>query len=159
MWDWNSNGVKDEWIKSILEKIKECPQHTFQILSQRPIRYNRFEYPKNVWLGTTVRNNDDVPRIKELMMNLFPSIIKFISFEPLHEEIYTWLIGTSQFYKIDWVIIGAETGNRIGKIIPKKEWIDKIIYNARLEGIPIFLKDNLKWGEIIQEFPKVAEVV
>ena len=24
----------------------------------------------------------------------------------------------------DWVIIGAETGNRKGKVVPKKEWID-----------------------------------
>ena len=38
------------------------------------------------------------------------------------------------FSKIDWIIIGAETGNRKEKIIPKKEWIKCILENAKSEN-------------------------
>ncbi len=146
MWDWNSNGVKEEWIMSILKKIKECPQHTFQILSKRPKRYSRFEYPSNVWLGTSISTNSDNYRVHDLLETKLKNV-KFVSIEPIHEKINFY------FSKIDWIIVGAESGNRIGKIIPEKEWIQSIIENARLENIPIFIKDNIKWHKKIQEFP------
>ena len=57
MWDWNANGVRREWLEAILEKIKECPQHPFQILSKRPNRYSRLTYPDNPWIGTSVATN------------------------------------------------------------------------------------------------------
>lgn len=56
-----------------------------------------------------------------------------------------------------WVIIGAETGNRKGKVIPKKEWIESIVASCIENNVPIFMKNSLKeiWGEeLIQEFPK-----
>lgn len=146
MWDWNSTGIKREWIESILNKIKECPQHIFQILSKRPIRYSRFKYPNNVWLGTSISTNSDTYRVNDLHKTNFENL-KFASIEPIHQKINFY------FSKIDWIIIGAETGNRIGKIIPKKEWIESIIENAKLEKIPIFIKDNVKWRQRIQEFP------
>lgn len=59
---------------------------------------------------------------------------------------------------IDWVIIGAETGNRKGKIIPKKEWIDNIVDECERYGIPVFMKDSLVsiMGEenMLREFPE-----
>lgn len=58
------------------------------------------------------------------------------------------------FFGIDWIIVGAETGNRKDKIIPEREWIERILYNARAEGIPIFLKDNLHYPKVVREFPK-----
>jgi hypothetical protein len=38
---------------------------------------------------------------------------------------------------------GAETGNRKGKIIPKREWIDNIVRAADEAGVPVFMKDSL----------------
>jgi len=74
--------------------------------------------------------------------------IKFVSIEPIHEQIDFW------FSKVDWIIVGAETGHRVGKIVPKKEWIEALVFNAKEEGIPIFLKNNLGLSEAIQEFPR-----
>ena len=42
-----------------------------------------------------------------------------------------------------WIIIGAETGNRKDKIVPKKEWIDNICAVADKQNIPVFMKDSL----------------
>ena len=59
--------------------------------------------------------------------------------------------------RISWVVIGAMTGP--GAIKPKLEWIQSIVDQCRVAGVPVFLKDNLQdiWpGKLIQEFPEVA---
>lgn len=47
----------------------------------------------------------------------------------------------SKFF--EWVIVGAETGNRKGKIKPEKEWVDKIVELCSRDNIPIFMKESL----------------
>ena len=149
MWDWNSSGVDEEWLLKIIDKMRECPQHTFQILSKRPQGYGRFEFPSNVWLGTSIATTADCHRVHDLG-NLRNRNLKFVSVEPLHEKIDFWFSSK----EIDWIIVGAETGQRIGKIIPEAEWVTSILENARAEGLPVFLKGNLHWPEAIQEYPK-----
>lgn len=129
MWDRNANGVRKEWILRILDKIGQCPQHIFQILSKRPARYSKFSYPENVWLGTSIAANADLHRIHELI-HACPNNLKFVSIEPIHERI------DHHFSEIDWIIIGAETGHRKGKIIPAKKWITEIIKTAGVANIP-----------------------
>lgn len=57
---------------------------------------------------------------------------------------------------VDWIIIGAETGNRKSKVIPKRERIDHIVETGRNCGIPVFMKESLRPimdGSFKQEFP------
>jgi protein gp37 len=149
MWDWNCKDNKKEWLLGIIEKFHECPQHIFQILSKRPIGYARFKFPKNVWLGTTITSNVDAHRVDQLL-NANPSNLKFVSVEPIHGNI------DHDLSDIDWIIIGAETGNRKGKIVPEKIWIKNLVTQGRKHYIPIFIKDNVKWTREIREFPKVS---
>ena len=146
MWDWNADGVKREWLLEIIKKMRECSQHIFQNLSKRPERYARFTYPPNVWLGTSISTTADTHRIDKLL-GLDLDNIRFVSIEPIHGPI------DHDFTGLDWIIIGAETGNRKGKIIPKRVWISDIISQARKLGIPVFVKDNAKWNEEVREFP------
>ena len=44
---------------------------------------------------------------------------------------------------IDWVIIGAETGNRKDKVIPKLDWVLEIVRYCEHYKIPVYIKDNL----------------
>ena len=44
---------------------------------------------------------------------------------------------------IDWVIIGAESGNRSGKVVPRREWIESIVNECRSAGVPVFMKDSI----------------
>lgn len=44
---------------------------------------------------------------------------------------------------LNWIIIGAETGHRKEKVVPKFEWIKKIVVEADYNGIPVFMKDSL----------------
>ena len=73
----------------------------------------------------------------------------FISMEPLLDNICTTLS--------KWIIIGAETGRRKDKVIPKREWVEEIVESCKKKSIPVFMKSSLAdiWGEpLIQEFPK-----
>ena len=56
----------------------------------------------------------------------------------------------------EWVIFGAETGNRKDKVIPKKEWVDNAVQMCRNMKAKVFMKDSLReimGADFIQEFP------
>ena len=156
---------KDEWLEMVLEKTKLCPQHIFQFLTRYPEVYDRYIFPKNCWLGVTVTKENDInnEHFKRFRTQYIVFLLdinthnidnkRFISFEPLLENINTDFLNSSS---INWVIIGAETGNRKGKVIPKIEWIDKIVIYCRKNNIPVYLKDSLKGicPVEIKEFPK-----
>jgi protein gp37 len=55
--------------------------------------------------------------------------------------------------RLNWLIIGALTGPGAKAHQPKPEWAQSLIDQARAAGVPVFLKDNLKWPEQIQEWP------
>ena len=60
------------------------------------------------------------------------------------------------FRKVDWFIIGAETGKRKGRIIPQKAWVDKICEAADACKKPVFMKGSLRelmGDDFRQEFP------
>lgn len=133
----------DSYRDEAWEIIRKCPQHTFQILTKRPERIIE-HLPKdwgkgwnNVWLGTSIGHQKALHRYFDLIK--VPAIVRFISFEPLHEEIDFTEIDPSF---IDWIIIGGESGNESGKYRYrpcKLEWIDKII--KEFEGYSkIFIK-------------------
>lgn len=57
----------------------------------------------------------------------------------------------------EWIIVGAETGRRKDKVVPKREWVEKLLDLCRKADIPLFMKSSLSdiWGEqLIQEFPE-----
>lgn len=142
---------KEFWVEGVIKKIKRYPQHTFQFLTRHPEVYLKYAFPKNCWLGMTVADSKDYNYFEYQKFKISnPDNIKFVSFEPL-----LYKVGIN-LQDIDWVIIGAETGNRKDKVIPKKEWIDKIINYCRRANIPIYLKDNLKniYPKELKEFPE-----
>lgn len=67
-------------------------------------------------------------------------------------------VGIGSFGGSKWIIVGAETGNRAGKIKPEREWIENIVETARITRTAVFLKDSKTmrdvWGEELpQELP------
>jgi len=76
--------------------------------------------------------------------------IKFVSFEPLYGEIR--MLFPDPDHVVDWIIIGAQTNPWKP---PANEWVHSLIDQARSIGAAVFLKDNLRWFEKIQEFPGV----
>lgn len=131
-----------EWIQEILDTCKKNPQHTFQILTKRPQRTLEFHFPDNIWVGTTVTDVNSLINVNSLIR--CDARIKFVSFEPLLEDVLPrddFLLPTLKF--IDWVIVGALTGPGRKKHFPRKEWVNNIIRGARAYKLPVFIKDNL----------------
>lgn len=143
---------KYRWIEMILSFVMRCPQHTFQFLTKFPAQMAQFDFPTNCWCGTTITHDGVYQNAYALQAVVTP--IRFISFEPLHSAIQ---FDPIDFDDIDWIIIGAETGNRKAKITPEEEWISDIVDQADDWKVPVFMKENLKpyWpGKLRQEFPK-----
>ena len=126
----------DSYRQEAWDIIKYCPHHTFQILTKRPERINECLPPDwddnvtyaHVWLGTSVGSNDSRHRIQQLL-DCNTNGVRFLSLEPLHGPVdlnYDIL----DLLKLDWVIIGGESGNDNGKYRYrpcKLEWIESII--------------------------------
>lgn len=134
--DW----VPDEWIEDVFDACKKAPQHRYLFLTKYPARYTRLafaeELPKadNMWYGSTLDSTE---------ANYFPGRNcdnTFLSIEPLTERMD---MGIGSFGTVRWVIIGAETGNRKGKVVPEKEWVDKICEVADVTRAAVYMKDSL----------------
>lgn len=145
---------KEEWVEEVFNVMDDNPQHQYLFLTKRPLikAFNTLPIDKarhgNWWFGTSINTDNDVCRVAHLMTAFYRNI--FLSIEPIMGEI------TFPIRSESWVIIGAETGNRKGKIIPKREWIENIVNQCRDSNIPVFMKSSLAkiWGEeLIQEYP------
>jgi len=144
---------EEEWMERVLNKIRQYPQHIFQFLAKYPKVYRGYKFSKNCWLGVTITKEKDFYNdiIDFLRLDFDYKNIKYVSFEPLLSKILSYKL----LKYFDWVIIGAETGNRKGKVIPKREWIENIVSYCREQNIPVYLKDSLKgiYPVEIKEFP------
>ena len=163
MGEWFGEWVPQQWFDWCIEAIRRNPIHQFQVLTkcntQIPVKLAKYKnrIPNNMWIGVSVVNEENLIKLNDLMFA--QGGIRFVSFEPLHgdinlekEAIADWVFST-----IDWVIVGAETGNRKGKITPQPEWVEKLVDKCAEYKKPIFMKNNLKQyydGEIKQEFPQ-----
>ena len=131
--------IHGDWLKQIIQVITDNPQHVFQFLYH--FSPHRGLFPTNCWLGLTVTSYIDAQNAVTFSKT-YPNHIKFISFEPLLGDPK---IPDEVFEKIDWIIIGAESGNRKGKIRPRLEWIQDLLSEAYVHhNLPVYLKDNLK---------------
>jgi protein gp37 len=154
--DW----VPDEWIKAVFEACEKAPPHRYLFLTKNPKRYIELNKKRllpvrsNFWYGVTTTTEESTYYYSE-NHNFFISIEPLISCFTNHFTTEVQRIVGAPLY-LPWVIVGAETGNRKGKVIPKKEWIEAIVNECRKNKIPVFLKNNLAqvWGEpLIQEYP------
>ncbi|GAB1352195.1 MAG TPA: phage Gp37/Gp68 family protein [Candidatus Rifleibacterium sp.] len=131
-------AVPLEFIQKVFATMNACPQHVFQVLTKRSTRLaelaNSLVWTKNIWMGVTVEDDANKHRIKNLKN--VPAAVRFISFEPLLSEIcHPDLTG------INWIIVGGESGPGARPI--KKEWVESLQENARINHIPFFFK---QWG-------------
>ena len=154
--DW----VPDEWIRAVFEACEAAPQHRYLFLTKNAKRYRKLQelLPLNrrsphgaeLWFGAsyTGEPNDLRPRIYG-WMNQFTSVEPLLK-EPSNADCYALALCN------DWVIVGAQTGTRKNKIVPKKSWIEKIATECAKYGTPIFMKESLRdlmGDDFRQEFP------
>ena len=135
--------VGDEFVSLVWKVMEDTPAHQYQILTKRPERMADFVHGiigkvlPNVWLGTSVESDEVADRIDHL--NVTPAAIKFVSFEPLIGS-----VGRIDLSKIDWAIVGGESGPGARKM--KEEWIDEIHSLCENYDTAFFFKQWGAWG-------------
>jgi len=146
--DW----VSDEWIAEVFKACKAAPMHRYLFLTKNPTRYDILHssgrLPHEFWYGTTVTESGGT-------YFSHSEYLSFLSIEPLIRPIE--FDRRPQQVMPDWVIVGAETGNRKGKIVPDEGWVFDIYAKCRDAGVPLLMKNSLLpiVGEenMIREFP------
>lgn len=145
----------DSWIEEVFNACEKAPQHNYLFLTKNPDRYielekdRRLPWADNFWFGSSVTKPSD--RYTWFTEKKFHW---FLSVEPILEDLGPM---DADAPKPEWIIVGAETGKRKDKVIPKRAWIEGLLKECRKYDIPIFMKSSLAeiWGEpLIQEFPE-----
>jgi protein gp37 len=136
--------VSNRFIADVWTVMRMTPQHHYQILTKRPermaqvVRSQIAEVLPNVWLGTSIENQEYVGRIAAL--RCVPSAIRFISFEPLIGP-----VGTLDLTNIHWAIVGGESGKGARPI--KEAWVDEIYDQCLTYETAFFFKQWGAWGK------------
>lgn len=130
--------IPDDFIDRVFEIIKSTPHHTYQVLTKRadrlPLYFSSRTCPDNVWLGVTVEDKATKHRIASLQK--VKAKVRFISMEPLLEN-----LGMLNLKKVDWVIVGGESGSRARPML--KLWVESIKEQCDKLSIAFFFK---QWG-------------
>lgn len=129
-----------EFIQQIFDVMTRAYWHTFQVLTKRSERLAELapllDWPDNVWMGVTVENADCAYRIDDLRH--LPSAVRFLSMEPLLSPVEDMNLD-----RIDWVIVGGESG--FGARPIEKKWVRSIRKQCCKADVPFFFK---QWGGV-----------
>jgi protein gp37 len=126
------------FVEEIFETMSAAHWHTFQILTKRHERLvelaGHFDWPPNVWMGTTIENRRFVHRAEALRE--VPAAVRFISAEPLLGP-----LEGLDLTGIDWLIAGGESGPRHRRI--DVAWVRALRTQCEAAGVAFFFK---QWG-------------
>lgn len=128
---------RKDWRTRVFDHLKLHNKHTYLFLTKFPERFTFETNMESVWVGATITAKNEKRKIDTLRENIKAQHY-FLTFEPLFSD-----LGDLNLSKIEWIVIGTETGNRKGKITARKEWILSIVGQAKEKGIPVFMKESL----------------
>lgn len=139
---WTQNDPRATLKPLVIATMKQCPEHTFIILTKQPQNLTKWQFPDNCHIGVSVCNDKMLDVAVDKLEDL-PDKHKFISFEPLLERLTLSLDYAFYYSGISWAIIGQQTPVS-KKTASKVEWIREIVKAADKASIPVFLKNNLR---------------
>ncbi len=127
-----------EFVQRVFDVMNNNPQHVFQILTKRAERLldlnKHLQWTDNIWMGVSVEDSRVVRRIS--LLRKTKARVKFLSLEPLIGP-----LPNLNLKKIDWVIVGGESGHRPRPI--EADWILDIQRQCKLADVRFFFK---QWG-------------
>ena len=127
-----------EFILRVFSTMSMASWHTFQVLTKRAERLlvldKELDWPENVWMGVSVENEDCLYRVD--MLRLTHAKTKFLSLEPLLGNLKNMNLS-----KIDWAIVGGESGPGARPI--QEDWVRDIRDQCITAHVPFFFK---QWG-------------
>ena len=107
-------------------------------------------WPTNLWLGTSVTEPKYLYRVDQLLSIGDETMTRFLSIEPLYAPVS--LADRLRSGRIGWVIVGGESGARVGRLPVagqcgrhvgrqfELEWARSLMEECREAQIPFFAK-------------------
>jgi protein gp37 len=152
-----------EFIKDVFKVMNENPQHIFQVLTKRAERlleiHKELKWSHNIWMGVSVENIDVEFRIG--LLRKTNAKTKFLSLEPLIGP-----LNKLNLKKIDWVIVGGESGFKPRPM--NSEWVVDIQKQCEKSKVAFFFKQwggknkkasgRILNGKTYDEMPKIYEL-
>lgn len=129
-----------KFIQQVFEVMNDNPQHVFQVLTKRAdmlLKYDKakaLKWTHNIWMGVSIEDERVVERID--LLRKTKAKIKFLSCEPLIGP-----LRKMNLKKIDWVIVGGESGRRPRPM--DADWVLDIKEQCDKSGSAFFFK---QWG-------------
>jgi protein gp37 len=140
MSDLFQDAVSDAFIRRVFETMRDCPQHTFQILTKRSDRLRQLgvslPWSPNIWMGVSIENARVKGRITDLAA--VPAHVRFLSCEPLIGP-----LDNLDLDRIHWVIVGGESGPSARTMQPA--WAESIQRQCVRNDVAFFFK---QWGGV-----------
>lgn len=147
--------------RRLIQLITDTPNLDWLLLTKRPENVVWPIISDNVWLGTSVENQEMADlRIPELLK--IPAKVRFLSCEPLLGEID---LQSYLHWGISWCIIGAESGHRRRPM--KEEWVLRMVDDCKKANVPVFYKQKFEGSRKIScppinekpliEFPQITD--
>jgi protein gp37 len=139
-----------DWRVDLFRLIEKTPALTWLLLTKRPENIIQMtvwgapgcRMPKNVWIGTTVENQDVAQKRLDHLIEV-PADVHFISVEPQigPVSISRWLgyePDLEPSHGVDWVIVGGESGATCRPF--QVEWARSLLKQCRENNIAFFMK-------------------
>jgi len=122
--------ITDQQVQFMIDAISK-KHGIFVVCTKRPFRASMFDWPPNVWLGTSIEDKNYLYRIDELLKA--NSKIKFVSFEPMLGP-----MGEVDLTGIDWVCMGIERGPQARPY--RIQWLRQVRDHCIYQGVPLFYR-------------------
>ena len=163
--DWLDDEAPTEWLADLIDIIRRTPHLNWLLLTKRPQNWkeritavSRGEpgvvgqiagwwldgtAPANVWIGTTVENNEYANRRIDKLISI-PARVRFLSVEPMLEPVdlaHACFNGADSFGAmpgLHWVICGGESGP--GARPMNIEWARDLRDQCARAGVAFFMK-------------------
>ena len=160
----NHKSIEDSWRRDLWTMIEDTPNLDWLLLTKRPQNIQRFipakwreeGWPDNVWLGTTVENQDEAEKRIPHLLRLNAKV-RFLSCEPLVGPLdlrNIKLSGRDAEYWLDalggthseravpptlhWIISGGESGNNYRESNPN--WFRSLRDQCAATNVPFLFK-------------------
>ncbi len=126
------------YLEGVVRTARECPQHTFLILTKRPeimaecVAALDEPLPPNIYLGVSVEDQATADERLDVLDGI-PAAKKWLSYEPALD-----FLDLSNWLWLDWVVAGCESGPR--RRHAEADWFRVTRDECAIAGIPFYLK-------------------
>jgi protein gp37 len=139
----------------LLELIEKTPQLDWLLLTKRIHLVRKqlpkgYEFPRNVWLGATVEDQDAASKRLEYLVDFKTPSVRFLSCEPLLGalDVRKYLVPGKRSTRVDWVIAGGESG--AGSRAMEPAWPLALQRQCADAGVPFHFKQWGHWAPLEQ---------